>query len=67
MIKMKLHVRLAEKRMTQKQISEITGIRLPTVSTYCTDTFKTIPREHLNQLCNLLSCSVSDLLEYVEE
>jgi Predicted transcriptional regulator len=64
MIKMKLHVKLAENRLTQKQISEITGIRLPTISAYCTDNFKTIPREHLDILCKYFKCKVEDLIEF---
>lgn len=65
MIKMKLHIRLAEKRMTQKELSEKTGIRLPTVSAYCTDSFKTIPKKHIDILCSLFECKVEDLIEYV--
>lgn len=67
MIKMKLHIKLAEKRLTQKQLSELTGIRLPTISAYCTDKFKTIPREHLNLLCRFFNCNVADLIEYVPD
>lgn len=65
MIKMKLHIKLAEKRLSQKQLSEMTGIRLPTISAYCTDKFKMIPKDHLNILCNFFDCNIEDLIEYV--
>ncbi|MBV4418286.1 helix-turn-helix transcriptional regulator [Clostridium tyrobutyricum] len=67
MIRMKLHIKLAEKRLTQKQLSELTGIRLPTISAYCTDKFKTIPREHLNILCRFFNCKIEDLIEYIPD
>lgn len=67
MVKMKLHIRLAEKRLTQKRLSELTGIRLPTISAYCTDTFKMIPKEHIDILCKFFNCNVEDLIEYIED
>jgi putative transcriptional regulator len=61
---MKLHIRLAEKRMTQKQLAQITGIRLATISGYCNDNFKHIVAEHLNIFCTLFQCTPADLIEY---
>ena len=67
MIKMKLHIKLAEHRMTKKELSERTGIRTSTISAYCNDTFKHVVREHLNVFCQIFNCSISDLIEYVED
>ena len=67
MIKMRLHIKLAEFRMTQKELSEKTGIRPATISAYCTDNFKHVVREHLDIFCELFKCNVEDLIEYVEE
>lgn len=67
MLKMKLHIRLAEKRLTQKELAQITGIRLATISGYCNDNFKMISKEHLEILCKFFKCKVSDLLEYEED
>jgi putative transcriptional regulator len=67
MIKMKLHILMAERRITQNKLSELTGIRQPTISAYYNDTFKTIPREHLNAFCNFFHCNVADLIEYVPD
>lgn len=64
MIKMKLHIKLSEHRMTQKELFEKTGIRLSTISGYCNDKFKHIVREHLDQFCEMFDCPISDLIEY---
>ena len=64
MIKMKLHIKLAEFRMTQKELSEKTVIRLPTISAYCNHSNKHIVKEHLDIFCELFNCNVEDLIEY---
>lgn len=63
MLKMKLHIKLAEKRMTQKELSEATGIGKNSISRYCNDTFEKIDKEHIAILCKFFNCKVSDLLE----
>lgn len=67
MIRMKLHIRLAEKRITQKELSEKTGIGKNTISRYYNDTFEKIDKEHLDILCKFFNCKVEDLIEYVDE
>ena len=64
MIKMKLHVKLAEHRMTQKQLSELTGIRVATISAYCNDANKHIVKEHLDKFCKLFNCPLTEIIEY---
>lgn len=66
-IKMKLHIKLAENRMTQKELSIATGIRPNSISAYCNDTYKQIPKEHLDIFCKVFNCKIEDLIEYVEE
>ena len=67
MIKMKLHIKLAEYRLSQKEFSELMGIRVATINAYCNDKEKHIPVEHLNKFCKYFKCNVSDLIEYVKE
>lgn len=67
MIKMKLHIKLAEARMSQRELSEKTGIRPATISAYCNDSFKHIVKEHLDMFCKIFNCKAEDLIEYVEE
>lgn len=64
---MKLHLRMAEKRLSQRELAQLTGIRQATISAYCNDTFVMIPKEHLDIFCKFFNCKVEDLIEYVEE
>jgi putative transcriptional regulator len=64
---MKLHIRMAERKLSQRELSQLTGIRQPTISAYCNDTFVMIPKEHLDILCKYFNCSVNDLVEFVQE
>jgi len=67
MIKMKLHIKLAERRLTQKELSKTLNIRLGTVSAYCNDTFKVISKEHLDKMCNFFNCTPNDLIQYIPD
>lgn len=65
MIKFNIKVqRLLHNKMSQKQLSELTGIRLPTLSEYENGTAKTIRVEHINKLCEVFNCQVSDLITF---
>ena len=67
MIKFKVKVMLALREMTQKELSEKTGIRPPTVSAICTGAVKHLPVEALDKICEVLDCQPADLMEYVYE
>lgn len=67
MINMRLHIKLAEIRMNQKDFAESTGISKNTVSGYFNGTFQYINKEHLDIMCNFFKCPVSDLVEYVDD
>ena len=67
MIKMKLHILLANKRMTQKELSEKTGISKNTIGSYCNESNKHIVKEHLDILCKFFNCKVQDILEYTDD
>ena len=67
MIRMKLHIKLAEHKMNQKELSEVTGISKNTIGAYCNETNKHIVKEHLDKFCKLFNCKVEDIIEYVED
>lgn len=67
MIQMRLHILMAEKRITQKQLSEATGIRQPTISAYCNETYKHIVKEHIEVLCDYFNCDLEDLIKYTKD
>lgn len=65
MIKMKLHIKLAEFNMTKNELSKRTGVRTSTISSYCNGKFKHVVKEHLDFFCEVFDCPISDLIEYV--
>ena len=67
MIKLHLKALAAERGITQKAISEQTGVRLATLSAMNHGKVKHIPLDVLEQLCAVLDCQPGDLLEYVPE
>jgi putative transcriptional regulator len=66
MIRMKLHIFIAESGLTQEELSKRTGIRQASISGYVSNTFKHIVREHLDSLCDYFHCSVEELVEHIE-
>lgn len=67
MIKFKLHLLMAKTRMTQKELSNITGIQPSVINKYYNDTIIRIPKDHLNIFCKLFNCNVQDLIEYTPD
>ena len=67
MIKFKLKVILAIREMTQKELSEKTGIRPPTISAICNGQIKHFPVEAMNSICDVLNCQPSDIMEYIKD
>lgn len=63
----KFHLKriLAINEMTQKQLSEITGIRPPTISAICNSSIKHIPVGVIEKICEVLHCQPSDIMEYI--
>ena len=55
---------MAERRITQAKLSEDTGIRQPTISAYCNETYKHIVKEHIEILCKYFDCELTDLIMY---
>lgn len=67
MIKFVLKVMLAKRELTQKELSVISGVRLPTVSAMCTGTARHIPVDVLDRLCKALDCQPGDIMEYIPD
>ncbi|XID90466.1 helix-turn-helix domain-containing protein [Paenibacillaceae bacterium WGS1546] len=67
MIKIKVSDMLGKYKMTQKELSEKTGIRPATLSAYYRETIKEIGKEHLNALCRVFNCQPGDILEYIPD
>lgn len=67
MIRFKIHLLMAQKKMTQKELSDLTGIQPSIINKYYNDTIVRIPKEHLNIFCNFFKCKVEDLIEYIPD
>ena len=66
-MKFKLKVLLAMNDLTQKQVSEMVGIRQPTISAICTGQIKEIPVHVIEKLCRILNCQPNDIMEYIPD
>lgn len=64
MIEFKLHIRMAEKRINQVQLSKETGIGKNTINRYYNNTCDKITKEHLNILCNYFDCQLEDIITF---
>ena len=67
MIKIRLSDLLGKHKMTQKALSEITGIRPATISKMYYEEVKRIDVRHLNNICKAFDCEISELLEYIKK
>ncbi|WP_339033030.1 helix-turn-helix transcriptional regulator [Fusobacterium animalis] len=67
MIKFKIHIKMAEKRLSQKAVSQYVGITPTVMGKYFHGTITRINPEHLNKLCELLECNIQDLIEYIPD
>lgn len=64
MIESYLREILKEKSITQEELSKMTGIRLATISFYCTNKWRYISKDHLEKLCKILDCKIGDIIRY---
>jgi len=62
MVRILLSKLLGERRMTQKQLSEATGIRGQTVNDLYHEMADRVSLEDLDLICEALDCELSDLI-----
>ena len=65
MIKIHLSKLLGERRMSQRELSKLTGIRYPTINEMYHELLPKISFEHMDKICEALNCKSGDLFEYV--
>ena len=66
-IKFTLKVQLAIKEMSQKELSEKTGIRPPTISAICANKIKHLPVDAIDKICKTLECNPEDFIKYIPD
>ena len=62
MIRIQLSRLLGEKRLTQADISRMTGIRAGTINDLYHEIAERVNLEHLDLICEALGCDLSDLI-----
>jgi len=65
MIRIYLSRLLGERRMNQAELSRKTGIRPATINLLYHELIDRVNLEHLDRICEVLNCELSDLIEYV--
>lgn len=65
MVKIHLSKLLGEKRWTQKELSDATGIRPSTINEWYHELVARLNVDHIDKICEALDCEISDLLEYI--
>lgn len=64
MIKIHLSDLLGKYRITQAELARKTGIRPATICDIYNEMCDRINLEHLDRICEVLECDISDILEY---
>ncbi len=67
MIEFKIHLQMAKKRLTQKDVCELTGINSSVMNKYYYGTITRINPDQLNAFCKIFDCKIEDLIEYVPD
>ncbi|MBU6081194.1 MULTISPECIES: helix-turn-helix domain-containing protein [Bacillaceae] len=67
MIRIKLDVMMAERKMSLNKLSELVGITPANLSILKNEKGKAIRFTTLDALCKALDCQPGDLMEYIEE
>lgn len=67
MIRIHLSKLLGERKMTQADLARKTGIRAGTINDLYWGLAVYIKIEHLDKICTVLSCSISDLIEFIPD
>lgn len=64
-IKIHLSKLLGERKMTQSELSSLTGIRANTISDWYNEVVIRLNIEHIDKICEALECDITDLFEYI--
>ena len=64
MIRIRLSALLGEQRITQAELARKTGIRPATINELYHELSERINLEHIDRICEVLECDISDLLRY---
>ena len=63
MIRIHLSRLLGERRMTQTELSQKTGIRIATINELYHEVAERVNLKHLDKICTALGCELGELIE----
>lgn len=66
-LKTNLSTIMGRQRMSQSELSRRTGIRQATIFLYYNDLWKSIKKEHIEKICEVLNCEITDIFVLEEE
>lgn len=66
-IRINISTLLGKHKMTMSDLSNLTGIRVNTISNLYYEETKRIEIDQINALCKALNCTVGDIFEYIED
>ena len=64
MVRIRLSTLLGERRMTQADLARRTGIRPATINEMYHELVDRVNLEHLDKICEVLDCDLSELIIY---
>lgn len=67
MIKIHLSKMLGERRITQRRLADMAGVRANSINAIYNEKAQRIDLDVLDKICKALGCQPGDLLEHVEE
>lgn len=65
MVRIYLSRLLGERRMSQRRLSELTGIRPNTINEWYNEIVVSLRVEHIDKICEVLECSIDELIEVI--
>ncbi len=65
MVRIYLSRILGERRMSQKELSKLTGIRPNTISEWYNEIAVSLKLEHIDRICEVLGCQINELIEVI--
>lgn len=65
MVKIHLSKLLGERRMSQRKLAELTGIRPNTINEWYNEIAVSLRVEHIDRICEVLGCSMGELIEVI--
>jgi len=64
-IRIRLSRVLGEERLSQKDLSELTGLNHKSIGALYNEMLERVSLDHLDKICEALNRPISDILEYV--